>query len=329
MGLPEYAGFSNNSSFVCAKSYTQKWVKDPGNRVYTGKRYYFKYSAEADFKLDGVPTKLSSDALQLKTKYDPALPEGADCLAAIQTPANLTQLEYDMKGFTGPYSLFPNSTYLGNAKITSCKVAYIQEGISTGDTSENRCLTYLDTPAYGYIVPGSCTYADYPTEMTGASGVGTTIKEVYLPNNKQAHDTRDVTIAIHDILKTNFKISNFSFAAVINPDSGVCPLTPGASKGSTYEKLAAFPDLKSEVIPICSSSYDSKLLESTDFLQSFSMSNIETPVNTGNRVKGVEILRGSTIIKPTAGTDYTVNGDTVNFTTGYLQSTDIVRVYLK
>jgi|GEM_PF-3778110 prepilin-type N-terminal cleavage/methylation domain len=322
-----YSGWYNNRSFVCAKSLVEKWQKNDAIRQYSGKLNYYEVSGTADYKMDGVPATVAIDRENILAPYNGALKVGDSCMGEMASFKKT--LDQRFKDMTGEYSDFPGATYLGKNNITSCKVVQWKINVAEGSTATNECNGKYSTANYPELVPDTCKFEDIPVSKSGISGMGTYIGEVYAPTNTKAHATHDITMAIYDILKNSFKVGNFSFVAVINPSSGVCPLTAGASVGTTYEKLAAYPDLNSEIVPICSSSYDSKLVESSEFLKSFSLSNIQTPVATGARIKGVDILRGSKIITPTEGADYAINGDTVNFTTGYLLATDIVRVYLR
>ena len=114
----------------------------------------------------------------------------------------------------------------------------------------------------------------------------------------------------------------------INPSTGTCPLTTGASYGTKYEQLASLIP-NSQIIPICSSSFSSKILELSNRLSVLGVGDFTLPAGTGGRVTGVEILRGGSVIPATIGADYTITGDLLIFAAGFIQNTDIVRVYLQ
>jgi len=318
-----YQGWKTYPSFACLKSYTAKSERQSGGRVYSANTNYYQYTTSGDFSVDGVTTRKDVSLINIREDYSASLTDGADCMSMLNA-ARTDKINSAMK------NAFFGTPYLGNLTVKTCTVKTPIEGQGVSDKTKNFCETvYNNTAVYTWLVPNTCKYTDNPDSSAGNANLGETVKEVYVPEDTIAHSSNDITLAVYNKIKNNFKLSNFNFTAVINPSSGICPATPGSEVGSLYEKLAGYSKLSSQIIPICSSTYESSFLNSANFLKQNGLGDFTLPPGKGAKVKGVDVVRGANILMPTQGEDYVLNGDILSFTAGYLQSTDIVRVYLK
>ncbi len=331
-----YPNWGNGfQSSICASSARGAWTKESGYRSYSGQQYYSKMSATADYIIDGAPIKTDvSPYLSISVPYSADFKDGGDCMSS--TGALDADIQSKLKEITGTYSYLPGAQFLGTYNVTACQLVLRPKGLSTDRSADaqtkNLCETYFKSDPYSlkYLLPGSCIYVDLSSESTGSAFSGIKIVSPYVPESSLAHSTNDVALATYDYLKSKFKIENFYFSAVINPSSGVCPATVGSEVGAKYEKLAAFPGMKSSTIPICSADYGSSFISNaTSFLKAFALGDFKLPPNIAPRISGIEVLRGSTLLYPALGNDYSIKADLLVFSLGYLQSSDVVRVYLK
>ncbi len=314
--------YTLDPDYMCAKGVTQKWTKEYGKVAYYVDKFIYKVAGSQEVIVDGAPfTKTFTNASLTFIKYRDTHVVGADCLSDANG-VDKTDVTSSLKHWG--YISGSNSNYT----LTSCKIE-LQSKALVGYAAEGAhpCLTLPGS--YPYMVPGTCTEKDVPSSSMGWSGAGGTVLGYYVPTDTEAHATGSLPTAIHNLLKSKFNPGNFLLSLVINPKSGICPATPGSAEGLKYEALASKLGSNAQVIPICSSDYDAKILDIAKKLDTLGLNDFTLPSGLGNRLSGVDVLRGSVVLPATEGADYTRNGDLVVFTSGFLLPTDVVRFYLK
>jgi prepilin-type N-terminal cleavage/methylation domain-containing protein len=315
--------YSLEKAYICAKGVTVQWTKEKGKTWYYGDKYVYQVSGTATESIDGVPyTKPFTNAGASFIPYRSTMTEGADCLADAKG-ADYGQVKYSLSYW---------NVAKGDLNIASCKIA-LTKAVSIGvwEEYEHPCDLYNKNPStfMPSMVPGTCFEKLVPSSQMGWAGTGAAPLDYYVPTDTEAHATGSLPTAVLNLLRKNFDLKNVFLSVVINPTTGVCSLTQGAHFGSQYEQLAAKPELKSQIVPICSNNYGERILDFTSKIGTLGMNDFTLPVGIGARVSGVDILRNSTTVAVTEGADYTRKDDLIIFTAGILKTTDIVRVYLK
>lgn len=312
------APYTLDFNYVCATGIQQRWTKDMPRVVAFSDKMSYLVSGVTHTVLDGAPIDQPfTDRRVDVIKYRSTLVSGADCLA-------------DAKGIDK--AAIDSDLGAGVAyDLSSCQVVnYKRAYVTSSGVGTHPCDAINATPAnYPTVIPGTCVEEETPVTSLGWLLSGASFLGTYVPEDTTAHASGKMSDAIYNLLKKKFNLSNFLFTAVINPSSGVCPLTAGAHYGAKYEELVAKLGGSSQIIPICSFDYGTKLLDISTQLNSMGLNDFALPLGLGTRVSGVDILRGTTIVAATSGADYTISEDVVKFKCGVIQPTDVVRIYLK
>ncbi|WP_374073576.1 type II secretion system protein J [Bdellovibrio bacteriovorus] len=313
----------------CGRQFTHKKQKMPSAILVYGSAFRMGVAATIEIEIDGAPatrtfTIGSGSQMPVPIVPTPTMADGDSCLGTVLAdPApflDLVKINYPT--FTGKYNI-------SNCIIATDKYLHLGTYQPTSPATDFCNSTMVKNHVnYKYLIPGTCY--EMPESSVGASNLGFTFTEVFLPEDSVAHTNDDLPTGIYNLIKQKFNIDNFYYVPVINPVSGVCPLTPGAQIGTKYQALATkMGEVHSEVVPICSSDYASKFLTVSNYLSTLGVGDFKLPALVAQNISGVEVLRGSNILLPTSGADYTVTNDLLIFKTGYLLPTDIVKVYTK
>lgn len=294
-------------------------TKQPGTFQYYMDRMYYVLSGTLNIVIDGAPTTQSFSTIRAKPYYRNTFVEGADCLADAKTIDKATVDE----AFRYVYGKDAVFTYT----LSGCKITRVnREVLGRAIEGSHPCESInVANPSPG--IPGTCSDTEEPSSTWAHTK--STFMGYYVPDDTQAHATGSVPIAIYNLIKKQFNTGNFIFSMVINPSSGTCALTTGASYGTRYEELINMTGATGQVVPICASDYSAKILDISKQLGTLGMNDFTLSPGLGARVSGVDVVRGSNIITATEGADFTRTGDVIVFRSGFLQTTDIVRFYLK
>jgi prepilin-type N-terminal cleavage/methylation domain-containing protein len=319
--IPNIAGSTvftaGDNRLDCFRQKTIKYTNKLFDGIYWGKRQWKTFSGVANILVDGVP-KTTNFGASIGDPYDPTFINGADCSSL--RPALDSQIKAQIS------ATYP--TFTGTYTMSSCKNEVLNFYIQT-DPNAGQCAVYESTfrTRYNYYVPNSCSETPGNANQNFVSWDSVT---PILSFASPSFTSQNAVDAVYEKLQAKGLIGNAFFVSVIHQKSqeATCPLTSGAQFGVKYEALATKFGANGQVVSICSSDYAAKLEAVTkDFMAIIGNSDIEIPTSVAAALKSVEVTRGGTVLLPVRDVDYRLFNSTLIFTTGYLQPTDVVKVF--
>lgn len=306
----------------CYKKTIEKFKVKANPYNYYGKAQFNRFTVNAEFLSDGVLIKENKIVSVRSPVYEPTVLEGADCLSKADLLMN------DIKStLKATYNVTGNVEFTGNLTAVSC-TTFLGNMYLIADYSADICAKQEATFVANYkqYIPGTCH------SVGGGSSYLNFIEfdsiEPMVPWTSTTYINQDTPLAVYEKIVAKDLLKSLFFIPIIHPSTGTCPLSTGATQGTKYERLASLLGEQAEVVSVCNPDYSTKLKSLTqDFISDLGRADIEIPADVAANLKSVEVTRGTTILKPVKDVDYRVFNTTLMFTPGYLQATDIVKVF--
>lgn len=322
--VPTSGSDSYNSTFkYCMKELNRRVQKGPIQSSYYGKSFTYKVTFSALLTVDSAPV-IKTVTTDIKTPYLASVANGSSCMTAPTLNAEVLNFLNTSPQYAG--------TYLGSLNILDCKYNnstffYINTVPDTGYCTTNES-SYRTT--YNYYIHNSC----WENRQNEVGSIAASVTPMGLhsivpfsSSNSLAHSTKDIALAVKDDITSLIGNSNFYFVPVIHSTGDLCPLTPGAQIGNAYVSLATKLSATNNITPICDSSFTSKIGELDTLMSKLAVNDFNLTLDMASNLTGIEVTRGSQILYPTNGVDYKIQGNILIFQTGYIQPTDIIRIF--
>ncbi|MDG0818028.1 PulJ/GspJ family protein [Bdellovibrio svalbardensis] len=305
----------------CFSSVTSKNEVHVTPYTYWGDRQWNSFTVMADATVDGAPATLQRSVSIPFSVYDSFAKVGDDCMS--KAPLFADKIKSVLISWNST-----NLVYSGTYTVSKCAVTqspFVLKQSSNPDVCLNEEASLL--VAFPHYVPATCY------RQSGSVGSSFLKWEGVVPMvswTSQAYMAQDAALAIIESVAEKNSSKNVYFVPVIHPSdqSSTCPLTTGAAYGTKYEKLVNLSGVQGEVVSICSNDYSSKISSLTQaFLNNLGKDDITLPASVAGSLKSVEVVRGGATLNPVKDLDYRLFNNTLIFNSGYLQSTDVVKVF--
>lgn len=320
--IPTSGADAYNSSYkYCVKELNRTIRKGLTNSSYFGKALTYKVTFSAQLLIDGAPV-FKTVTTDIRTPYFGGATPGASCTG---TPS----LTNEVLAYLNTSDAYKDK-YLGSLNILDCKYNANTFFKMSESANDNLC-NQLEVPhrnSFSFYIHDSC----WENRVNEPGSLAVSISDVGIHSIVPFSPTSvAVTEVLYDGISSSMGATNFFYVPVIHENS--CPVTPGAQIGGIYQKLAGLlsPAAATHQLytPVCASSFNSKIYELEGLMSKLAVNDFNLPLDVSANFSGLVVLRGSETLNPTNGVDYKIEHGTVIFKTGYIEPTDIVRIFYK